>query len=145
MRKALLGTLFVATLLVANATLAQDQNNEAGPVWRMVYYRIKLGQEAACWKDFHENGKPIFELWKKEGIVTDYKIFQNPLRDHPGDWDIALALAHPNYAALDQEAKVGAAYLKHYGSPEAAAAAAKKRGELREVIATRLVREVLLK
>ncbi len=145
MRKVLSGTLLVATLLVANATLAQSQNNEAGPVWRMVYYRIKPGQEAACWKDFRENGKPIFEQWKKEGIVTDYKIIQNPLKDHPGDWDIALLLAHPNYAALDQEAKIAAAYLKRYGSPEAAAAAAKRRGELREVIATRLVREVSLK
>lgn len=111
----------------------------------MVYYRIKPGQEGASWKDFQENAKPIFEQWKKEGIVTDYKIFQNPLKDRPDDWDVVLLLAHPNYAALDQEAKVGVAYLKHYGSPEAAAAAAKKRSELREVITTRLVREVLLK
>lgn len=144
MRKALLGTLFVATLLVANAT-AQSQTSEAGPVWRMVYYRIKPGQEGASWKDFQENAKPIFEQWKKEGIVTDYKIFQNPLKDRPDDWDVVLLLAHPNYAALDQEAKIGAAYLKHHGSQEAAAAAAMKRRELREVITTRLVREVLLK
>ena len=77
--------------------------------------------------------------------MTDYKIFQNPLKDRPDDWDVVLLLAHPNYAAMDQEAKVGAAYLKHYGSSEAAAAAATKRRELREVISTRLVREVSLK
>ncbi|MGH8694362.1 MAG: hypothetical protein ACREVM_09070 [Burkholderiales bacterium] len=145
MRKALLGTLFVATLLVANATFAQNPNYEAGPVWRLTYYRIKPGQEAASWKDFSENAKPIFELWKKEGIVTDYKIFQNPLKQRPDDWDVVLLLAHPNYAAMDQDAKVAAAYNKHYGSPEKAAEAAKQRRELREVIATRLVREVMLK
>ncbi len=145
MRKASLGILLVATLLVANATLAQSQNNEAGAVWMMVYYRIKPGQEAAAWKDFRENGKPIFELWKKEGILMDYKLFQNPFKERPDDWDVQLLLAYPNYAALDQEAKIAAAYLKHFGSPEAAAAAAKKRTELREILSMRLVREVSLK
>ncbi|MBA3355566.1 MAG: hypothetical protein H0U18_06425, partial [Pyrinomonadaceae bacterium] len=100
----------------------------------------------ASWKDFRENAKPIFELWKKEGIVTDYKIFQNPLKDRPDDWDVMLSIGYPNYAALDMlEAKVGAIYNKHYGSPEATAAAVKKRADSREVIAIRLVREVSLK
>ncbi|MGH8772987.1 MAG: hypothetical protein ACREV2_17700 [Burkholderiales bacterium] len=57
-----------------------------------------------------------------------------------------LAIALPNFAMLDQlEAKAAALYNRHFGSPEAAAAAAKKRGELREVISMRLVREVSLK
>ncbi len=146
MRKALLGTLFVAMLFIANATVAQSQDYQAGPVWRLIYYRIKPGQEAASWKDFRENAKPIFEQAKKEGVFVDYKIFQNPLKDRPDDWDVLLAIALPNYAMLDQlEAKAAALYNKHYGSPDAAAAAAKKRGELREVITMRLAREVLLK
>ncbi|MBA3357604.1 MAG: DPP IV N-terminal domain-containing protein [Pyrinomonadaceae bacterium] len=57
MRKALLGTLIVATLLVANATFAQGPN--AGPVWKMIYYRIRPGQDSAFWKDYGENAKPI--------------------------------------------------------------------------------------
>ncbi len=143
MRKALLGTLFVTTLLVANnAAFAQNP----GPVWRMIYYRIKPGQDAASWKDFQENLKPIFEQAKKEGTFLDYKIFQNPLKARPDDWDVLLTIALPNYAMLDQlEAKAAALYSKHYGSPEASAAAGKKRGELREVISMRLVREVSLK
>jgi hypothetical protein len=47
-----------------------------------------------------------------------------------------LLLRRPNYAALDQEAKVAAGYAWHFGSPEAAAA--KKRAEFREALATRL-------
>jgi hypothetical protein len=47
-----------------------------------------------------------------------------------------LLLWRPNYAALDQEAKVAPGCAKHFGSPEAAAA--KKRAEFREAIATRL-------
>jgi len=146
MGKALLGTLLIAMLLAANATVAKSQDYQAGPVWRLIYYRIKPGQEGASWKDFRENAKPIFEQAKKEGVFVDYKIFQNPLKDRPDDWDVLLAIALPNYAMLDQlEAKAAALYNKHYGSPDAAAAGAKKRGELREVIAQRLVREVSLK
>jgi len=47
-----------------------------------------------------------------------------------------LLLRRPNYAALDQEAKMAAGCAKHFGSQEAAAA--KKRAEFREAIATRL-------
>ncbi len=147
MRKALVGMLFVATLLVAvNAAFAQNPNYEAGTVWRMVYYRIKPGQEDAFWKDFREASKVVVEQAKKEGVMTDYKIFLNPLKDRPDDWDVMLSIGYPNYAALDMlEAKVGAIYNKHYGSPEATAAAVKKRADSREVITIRLVREVSLK
>ncbi len=146
MKKALLAALFLVMPLLTNEAFAQSPNSDNGPVWRLIYYRIKPGQEAASWQDFRENAKPIFEMAKKEGVFVDYKILQNPLKDRPDDWDVLLVIALPNYAMLDQlEAKAAALYNKHYGSPEAAAAAAKKRGELREVIAQRLAREVLLK
>ncbi len=146
MKKALSATQFLVMLLFSNDGFAQTQNSDNRPVWRMIYYRIKPGQEAASWKDFQENAKPIFEMAKKEGVFLDYKIFENSLKDRPDDWDVLLAIALPNFAMLDQlEAKAAAIYSKHYGSPEKAAEAAKKRGELREVISMRLVREVLLK
>jgi hypothetical protein len=47
-----------------------------------------------------------------------------------------LLLRRPNYAALDREAKVAAGCARRFGSP--AAAAAKKRAEFREALATRL-------
>jgi hypothetical protein len=53
-----------------------------------------------------------------------------------GIWDMILLLRRPNDAAPDQEAKVYARCAKHFGSPEAAAA--KKRAEFREALATRL-------
>lgn len=90
---------------------------------------------------------PFGEFFTSLSISTyAKKIFQNPLKDRPADWDVLLTIALPNYAMLDQlEAKAAALYSKHYGSPEASAAAGKKRGELREVISMRLVREVSLK
>jgi hypothetical protein len=146
MRKALLTTVFAATLLTAFPAFAQNPNYDPGPVWRVTYYHIKPGQGDAFWKGFRENTKPIFEEFKKAGFITDYKTFTNPVTDHPGDWDVAISIAYPNYAALDQLAAKGASIInKHFGSREKAQEAGKKLDEVREVIASHLAREVMSK
>jgi len=146
MRKALLTAIVIAILLTAIPACAQNPNFEPGPVWRVTYYHIKSGQGDAFWKDFRENTKPIFEEFKKAGLISDYKTFTNPVTDHPSDWNVAISISYPNYAALDQLATKGASIAnKHYGSREAAVAAAKKQDEVREVIASHLAREVVSK
>jgi hypothetical protein len=146
MRKALLSTIFIAILLTAIPACAQNPNFEAGPVWRVTYYHIKSGQGDAFWKDFRENTKPIYEEFKKAGLISDYKVFTNPVTDHPGDWNVAISISYPNYAALDQLAAKGATIAnKHFGSREAAIAAGKKLDEIRDVIASHLAREVVPK
>jgi hypothetical protein len=69
MRKALGAILFVATLLTALPSRAQNPNYDAGPVWRVTYYHLKPGQGEAFWRDFREV--------KKEGMITDYKVWTN--------------------------------------------------------------------
>ena len=146
MRKALLTTLFVAALLTAVPAFGQNPNFEPGPVVRVTYYHIKPGQGDAFWKDFRENTKPIFEEFKKAGFISDYKTFTNPVTDHPGDWDVAISISYPNYAALDQLATKGATIAaKHFGSREAMLEAGKKLNDVREVIASHLAREVIPK
>ncbi len=146
MRKALLTTILAATLLAAFPALAQNPNFEPGPVWRVTYYHIKSGQGDAFWKDFRENTKPIFEEFKKAGLISDYKAFTNPVTDHPDDWNVAISISYPNYAAMDQLAAKGASIVnKHFGSREAALASGKKLDDIREVIASHLAREVIPK
>jgi len=145
-RKTVSMMLFTVTLLMASATMAQNPNYDVGPVWRVTYYSIKPGQGDAFWKDWRENIKPLYEEFKKAGYVTEYKAFINPTVDHPQDWDVAIALLYPNYAAFDQlDAKGASVTVKHYGSREAALEAAKKRTELREIVASHLAREVTVK
>jgi len=143
MRKALWATLFVVMLLSALPTLAQSPNYDVGPVWRVTYYHIKPGQGDAFWKDFRENLKPVYEALKKEGMISDYKVWYNVTTDSPNDWDIAVGILVPNYAAIDQiDAKAATISIKHYGSREAMLDAAKKRAEIRDVVMSKLAREV---
>ena len=146
MRRALSTLLFAATLLMASASLAQNPNYDVGPVWRVTYFSIKPGEGDAFWKDFREHIKPLYDEYKKAGLIVEYKAFVNPVIDHPHDWDVAIGLLYPNYAALDQlDAKGASVVVKHYGSREAAFEAAKKRAELRDVVASHLAREVMVK
>ena len=143
MRKASWATVLVVMLLSALPSRAQNPNYDVGPVWRVTYYHIKPGQADAFWKDFRENLKPVYEAVKKEGMLNDYKVWLNLVSDHPGDWDVAVGLLYPNYAALDQiDAKAATISAKHYGSRDAMIEAGKKRNDLREVVASRLAREV---
>jgi hypothetical protein len=146
MRKAVLVLMCVAMLLAAGTTFAQSPNYDPGPIWRVTYYHLKTGQGDAFWKDFREHVKPVLEEFKKAGLISDFKTFLNPVLDHPGDWDVALSISYPNYAALDQlDAKGATIVSKHYGSRDAALEAAKKRNDLREAVASHLAREVTSK
>jgi hypothetical protein len=146
MRRVLWATLFVATLLTALPARAQSPNYDVGPVWRVTYYHIKPGQGEAFWKDFRENLKPVYETLKKEGLLSDYKAWINVTTDRPDDWDVAVGLLLANYAAMDQlDAKAATLVAKHYGSRDAMLEAGRKRNELREVVSSKLAREVMPK
>jgi hypothetical protein len=146
MRKVLWATLLVAMSLSALPCRAQNPNYDVGQVWRVTYYRLKPGQGEAFWKDIRENLKPVYDSLKKEGMITDYKVWTNVTTDSPGDWDVAVGLMVANYAAIDQlDAKAATIIAKHYGSREAMLEAAKKRADIREVVASKLAREVMPK
>ena len=146
MRKVLWTTLLVLMLLTALPAYAQSPNYDVGPVWIVNYYHIKPAQGEAFWKDFRENLKPVYESLKKEGMLNDYKVWLNATSDHPDDWDVAVGLLLPNYAALDQlETKAATVAAQHYGSRDAMIEAGKRRTEIRELVASKLAREVMPK
>jgi hypothetical protein len=146
MKKLLWASLFITMLLSALPTFAQNPNYEVGPVWRVTYYHIKPGMGEAFWKDFRENLKPVYEAVKKEGWISDYKVWTNVTTNGSNDWDVAVGLMFPNWAALDQlDAKAATVSAKHYGSREAMIEAGKKRTEIREVVASNLAHEVMPK
>ena len=143
MRKLLLALPVLVCFVAIAPAFAQNPNYDVGPVWRVTYYHVKPGMGDAFWKDFRDNLKPVLDEVKKQGMISDYKLFTNPTTNQPNDWDIALAILYPNWAAIDQlDAKAASISVKHYGSREAMSEAARKRSELRDVVASHLAREV---
>jgi hypothetical protein len=143
MRSVLAAFALLVLLLSPRPAFAQSPNYDVGPVWRVTYYHLKPGMGDTFWKDFREHIKPVLDEDKKQGLISDYRAFTNATADGPGDWDIAVAILYPNWAALDQlDSKGATIVVKHYGTREAAFEAAKKRAEIREVVSSHLAREV---
>jgi hypothetical protein len=146
MRKFLALSLLVAALLSAQTARAQNPNYNVGPVWRVTYVHIKAGQGDTFWTDVRTHLKPVWEEEKKQGLITDYKLFSNATANSPNDWSVAIAVLYPNWAALDQiDVKAQSIVVEHYGSREAMMDAARKRAEIGELVASHLAREVVLK
>ena len=137
--------LLLAAAVVAIPLLAQEQYTE-GPVWRIVLLKAKPGKLPALLEDMRDNLRPLYEEYRKQGIIMDYKLYLNSTTEGPEDWNIAIGLEYKNYAALDGlTAKTQDLGLKHYGSKEARQTAADKRAELGQLVASRLMREITLK
>jgi hypothetical protein len=141
--------LFATMLLLLFAVptlVAQNPNYNNGPVWRVVYLDIKPGMGDAFWTDVRQNLKPVYEEFKKQGWVVDYKFYTNPVLEHPGDWNAAVAIEYKSWSTLDEMAeKATAISEKHYGSRQAMIEAGKKRNEMAPAVRNSLAREVILK
>ena len=144
MRSLSILVLLIAALL-RSPVLAQEQYTE-GPVWRVLLVKAKPGKLTALMQDLRDNLVPVYEEEKKQGFLTDYKFYLNSTTEGPDDWTIAIGIQYKNYAALDGlTAKAQELTLKHYGTKEARQAAADKRGEVGQLVGSRLMREITLK
>lgn len=139
-------SVMMMLLLLAPTLVAQNPNYNNGPVWRVIYVDVKAGMGDAFWTDIRQNFKPIYDEFKKQGWVLDYKFYTNPVAQHPDDWSVAIAIEYKNWGTLDEMAeKAPGISEKHYGSRQAMMDAAKKRNETAPTLSSSLAREVTLK
>ena len=132
-------------LLLAPAVLAQEHYTE-GPVWRVSLIRVKPTQMDAYLTSLQQSSKPILEAQKQNGTIMDYKLFLKETKNNPEDWDVCLAVEYKNHAAMDGLAAKGEILRdKILGGKQPAQQLAEKRAEIREVISSELLQEIMLK
>jgi hypothetical protein len=142
--KKLLGLLAALTMLVPGV-LAQEHYTE-GPVWRIQLIRVKPTKMDAYLTSLRQSTKPFIEEQKKQGAITDYKIFLKQTKTNPDDWDICVAIQYKNWAALDGlTAKGEAVRDKILGGKAQGQELTDKRAEIREIISSELLQEIVLK
>lgn len=137
---ALVGALLLALPLAP----ASAQQPAAAPVTvtttaisRVILFRINPGQGGAYNRDVLDNLIPIYEEFKKAGILVDYGFFNKATADSPDDWGVGVMLTYANWAALDNfGAKTAPITLRHYGTAERRTAAGNARNEIRTVVST---------
>ena len=137
--------LVVFVLLLAPALFAQEHYTE-GPIWRVQLIRVKPTQMDAYLTSLQQSTKPLIEEQKKQGVIMDYKVFLKQTKANPEDWDICVAIEYKNYAAMDGLAAKGEMVRdKILGGKAQGQQLSEKRAEIREIIASDLLREIFLK
>ncbi len=142
MKKMLMCAIFAMFSLCA---FAQEHYTQ-GPVWRVSLIKVKPTQMDAYLTSLRQATKPILEEEKKQGVIMDYKVFLKSTKSSTNDWDIAIAVEYKSWAAMDGEpAKVEAVRDKIMGGKQPALQLGEKRADMREVISSDLMQEIMLK
>lgn len=137
--------MVAAFLLVSSAAFAQEHYTE-GPVWRVSLVRVKPNHMDEYLASLRQASKPFLEEEKRQGLIVEYKFFIKETKSNSQDWDVCLAIAYKNHAAMDGlDAKTEAIRDKVFGGKQQAHELGEKREEIRELVSSDLLQEVFLK
>jgi hypothetical protein len=150
----------VAAVLVASGGLCLAQSSSPatgtssggstapyaeGSVWQITMVHVKPGMGDDYLKGLAKNLKTSLEEEKKQGLVVSYKILLGDAST-PGDYNIMNMVEYKNMAALDNlREKTDPIATKIMGSEQQMREGAMKRAELREIVGSKLMREITLK
>src|SRR6476620_2323598 len=137
-----------AALAVIGAGLVRAQSDAPyteGPVWTITMVKTKYGMTDDYLKGLAKTFKGTLEEAKKQNLVMDYKILIGD-SSNAQDYDILLLVQQPNMASLDNSReKFDPIAKKIEGSLEQQRNTATQRTQIREILGTKLMREITLK
>lgn len=138
---ALTAALFLSALALAQSEAPYTE----GPVWDITMVKTKTGMSDDYLKNLRNAYRSVMDEAKKQNVIMDYKILLGDAAG-PHDFDILLLVQYPNMAALDNlREKMDPIEKKAMGSEDQRRQATVKRGEIREILGTKTMREVTLK
>jgi hypothetical protein len=116
-----------------------------GSVWIMTFVKTKSGSSDEYLKSLSSSLKPIYEEEKKQKVILDYKILTAEAAGDR-DFDILIMVEYPNMAAVEgAREKTEPIIEKIIGPADKRRDVAAKRLDLREILATKTMREIWLK
>ncbi|HJW37490.1 MAG TPA: hypothetical protein VJ420_02580 [Candidatus Udaeobacter sp.] len=139
-------TLAALSLGIASLCSAQsDAPYTEGPVWNITMVKTKAGMTDEYLKGLAKTLKGTLEEAKKQNLVLDYKILLGSAATSQ-DFDILILVESKNMAALDNgREKFDPIARKVVGTTDQQQAMAVKRLDIREIIGSKLMREITLK
>jgi hypothetical protein len=136
--------LLVLVSLRADAQQSPRPYSE-GAVINVQYIRVKPGRFDDYMAFLAGPYKQLREGQKKAGIITGWNVYGSPARDEQ-DWNVVLTTSYKNMAGLDNLDDRSDPLTKQvYGSLEKDNEAMVKRGDMREIVGDRLIRELIIK
>ena len=146
MRKRLVGICAAVCLLLLGASVFAQmvRPTHEGTVWTLSFIRVKAGMGPAYDKYLAGEWKKEQEALKGAGIILSYKVIGTEAHS-PTDWDLMLMTEYKDLASFEaNQDKADALLQKMFGGDEKVMQGFKDRSEIREVLGTRLAREIIL-
>ena len=142
----IISTSIALSTLFTGVCLAQsDAPYTEGTVWTITMVKTKPGMTDDYLKGLSKSLKASLEEGKKQGFIVSYKVLLGEAST-PSDYNIMTMVEFKNMAALDGlRAKTDPIAQKMIGGEDQQREAAMKRTELREILGSKLMREITLK
>ena len=138
----------LAALSLGIASLCSAQSDAPyteGPVWTATMVKTKAGMTDEYLKSLAKSLKASLDEAKKQNLVLDYKILLGAAAT-PQDFDILILVESKNMAAQDNaREKFDPITRKVVGTIDQQQALQVKRLDIREIVGTKLMREITLK
>jgi hypothetical protein len=143
--RVLIGSVIISLLLVGVSVFAQvSRPYRNGSVWSIGFIRMKPGMETAYLNYVATDWKRDQEALKKDGQILSYKVLQTEAHGS-SDWNLMLLTEYKDMATMEaNEAKEDALYQRTVGPDDKQRQGYRERLEIREVMAGRLAREIIL-
>ena len=141
----LIGLLVVVVLALSVVVLAQvNRPYRNGTVWQISYIKMKPGMDTAYLNYVAGDWKRDREALKKDGQIFSYKVLTTEAHGSD-DWNIMLMTEYKDMATMEaNETKADNLAQTVNGNDEKQMQGYRDRLQIREVLETRLAREIVL-
>jgi hypothetical protein len=146
--------LAVATLAAATLGLGSGlgvlpaapdtQPYHNGSVWDVSFIKVKAGMDDAYLEYLSGQWKALHDAMKKEGLILSYKVITTESHSAT-DFDVMLMTEYKDMASMEaNEDKFDAVAEKVVGDDQKQMQGYADRSQIRDVIGTRMAREIIL-
>lgn len=146
MKRLLIGSLVASLLLLCITVFAQvSRPYRNGSIWTMSMIRMKQGMNVAYLTYLATDWKKQQEELKKEGLILSYKVLSTTGTYDADGWNLILMTEYKDLATYEAEAAKRESVVQRVtGNDQKQVQGYKEREEIREIIDTRLAREIVL-
>lgn len=144
-KRLLVGSIVATISLLCVSVYAQvARSYHNGSVWSIAMIQVKPGMDQAYFDYLTTQWRANQEAAKKENLILSYKVLTTEAHGS-NDWNMLLMTEYKDLATMEaNEPKQDALAQKTIGDDKKQMAGYEERAAIREVLGTRLAREIIL-